>query len=159
MKHPEYLDDFRVAAMQIGDAIVAVENHAHFTFRHDAQARADVGKGAQQFRLGDDAVDHLCCGRRIIRGDVAVDIFQPIQRLGRPSQFRHERILRTTSSWLTLRPARASAKPRSTMPSKASSRMISSKLASSGCASITSRNRLLALGFSFTCAVISHLLG
>lgn len=61
MKDAKHLDHRVAVAMQIGDAIVAVVEHAHLTFRHGAEAGADVGVIDQQFCLGDDTVDDFGC--------------------------------------------------------------------------------------------------
>ena len=79
-------------------------------------------------------------GLFVVRGDVVVDVLQPAAGLGRPDYLRQDSRVRRISSWPIVRPARESAKPRSTIAAKASSLMISSKELSSGCSSITRRS-------------------
>ena len=71
-------------------------------------------------------------GGWFIAGNVVVDAAQPLLGLGGPDYFRQDSIRRPISSCEMVRPASESARPRSTIAAKASSRTISSTELSSG---------------------------
>lgn len=75
-------------------------------------------------------------------------IGNPVMSVEQNPYFRHDRIRRSISSFDINRPLRESSKPRSIMRSKASSRIISSQLASSGC------DWIISVIFSFTFDVL-----
>ena len=136
----EHSEDFDVSLRgdQVSDPVVAVEEHADF--RPLAIAIADLGERQQDLGSPVDGEDGAVRGAFVVRGDVVLDVLQRAPGFGRPDYLRHDSRVRRISSWLIVRPARESAKPRSTIAAKASSLMISSKELSSGCSSITRRS-------------------
>ena len=71
-------------------------------------------------------------GVLVILRDVVVDLLKPAPRLSGPDYLRHDSMVFLISSWLTVRPARESASPRSTVPANTNSRRRSSYELSSG---------------------------
>lgn len=78
--------------------------------------------------------NNICCRDWLVLRDIIVNFPHPSLSFSSPVYFCHVRIRCSISSLEIILPWRESAKPRSTMREKASSRRISSKLLSSGCA-------------------------
>jgi len=95
---------------QIRDAIVTIEKNPHISLRRPI-AITHFRKSCQRLHLFVDAIYGLSSSRRIIRGNVTVDIVEPAVSLFRPVYFCHERIRRAISSFETARSASESASP------------------------------------------------
>lgn len=111
---------------QVGDAIVPEEKNPNVPIRMRVMPISHFRKLLENFRVFVNRENRSSRRRRILHRNVGVDPSQPPLGLSRPPQRCHERIRLSMSSWLTVRPASESAKPRSTIWTNASSRSNSS---------------------------------
>ena len=98
---------------------MAIEQHAYVGAL--SVARADLREGQKDLGTGIDAANRPVRGRLVILSDVVVDLLQPSLRLGGPDYLRHDSKVFPTSSWLLVRPACESARPRSIIAANANS--------------------------------------
>ena len=138
MEHAQDLD-VPLRRDALGNPIMSVEQNPNFR----ALSVLVAGFWERQEDLGAlmNAPNRPVRGRLVIISDVVVDFLQPSPRLGGPDYLRHDSRVFPISSWLNVRPACESARPRSIIAANANSLRISSNELSSGCSSITRRSR------------------
>lgn len=56
MEHAKHIDPIRFIASEVGDSIMAIEQHANFSFFHRTVAITDIGKVSKNLRLVVNAV-------------------------------------------------------------------------------------------------------
>src|SRR5688572_23671511 len=98
----------------------------------------DLGEGQEDLGSLVNGADDPVGGVRVVGRDVIVNVPQPTLGFSRPDYFRHDSMVCFIASCETVRPASESARPRSTIRAKASSRSNSSYELSSGCLSSSS---------------------
>jgi hypothetical protein len=129
MKYAENFD-VSLGGNEIGDAIVAVEEDSDVGPL--SIAMPDLRKSEQDLGPLVDGEDRSVGCVLVVGGDVVVNLLKPAARLSGPDYLRHDSRVLRISSWLIVRPALESARPRSTIAANANSLMISSNELSSG---------------------------
>ena len=116
----------------VNDAVVAPKEKSHLSARRSLIGLTRIGKLAEHLGTLVYRLDHAERGFRLVQRDVVVDLKKAALCLCRPDYRRQDWIRRAISSFEIVLPASESARPRSTIATKAISRRSSSVVLSSG---------------------------